>query len=795
MKHGNAAAARDNSELLAPAGSLEAFFAALESGADAVYCGLKEFSARAKAKNFTLDEMESLTAYAHKEKRKLYVTINTLIKEKELTRLVEILATLARCRVDGLIIQDLGLWRLARKYFPDLPLHASTQMAIHNAAGVKMLEQMGFCRAVLARELSVSEIAAIRAQTEMELEHFIHGALCYSISGQCFFSSYLAGKSGNRGRCLQPCRRRYHHKGKSGFFFSPNDLWAVEMMPSLAEAGVMSFKIEGRMKSAEYVATVVAAYRTVLDAPFKEKKLAVREAKEILAKSYGRRPTTGFLTGNIPPDIIEASRKGGIGHFLGRIEKTTTRDVLFKTSEVIHVGDRLRIQPETDLAGKAFTVKELFSGTKKTKRASKASFVRVPTPFKGSFKPGDMIYKVAAGKTFTLSEQSCRRRLAAISPFVSGVAVTLSCLDNLLLLQAEVEGQRIEQQYEVDMIKAKHSPLSRETLLHVFEKTGHATLKLKGFTVTNLLPVVIRPSRLKEIRRDFYGRLSILAKKCREEMLEEQIKNAQNMLLPQSVTLPVSSATVIVKVKSCKDIPYVEPEKTDGLLFPLSLKNVENIKVSKCDHLQEKIIWDIPAVIYEKEWPSFQSVIRKLLSQGFHAYRLNNLSHFHFFSEHKGSRISCGPLVYVLNSSAALAVKELGAERFTFSVEDDGKNMADILRAAAPIDTATTIFSPLSLFTSRIPIRTVKPSTALHSDRGETLRLDHSKGLTTVYSDKNFSLTGRLHELLEMGCKNFIVDLTRYETTSMKGKEILAAVEKDKELPNTLSFNFDRGLR
>ncbi|MEJ2699147.1 MAG: U32 family peptidase, partial [Desulfuromonadales bacterium] len=186
-------------ELLSPAGSLEAFFAAMESGADAVYCGLKDFSARAKAKNFTLDELAAMTGFVHGKGRRVYVTLNTLVKERELPVLAETLSHLELLGVDGVILQDLAVWRLAREHFPALELHASTQMTVHNAAGVRMLERMGFKRAVLARELSLEEIRTIRSRTSMELEHFIHGALCFSFSGQCYFSSWLGGKSGNRG--------------------------------------------------------------------------------------------------------------------------------------------------------------------------------------------------------------------------------------------------------------------------------------------------------------------------------------------------------------------------------------------------------------------------------------------------------------------------------------------------------------------------------------------------------------------------------------------------------------------
>lgn len=352
-------------ELLAPAGSLESFFAALESGADAVFCGLKTFSARAKAKNFTLSELERLACYSHSKKKKIYVALNTLIKEVELSELVDVLVALSHFRVDGLIIQDLGLYRLAHTHFPAIPLHASTQLTIHNIAGVQMLERMGFTRAVLARELSIAEIAHIRSQTTLELEHFIHGALCYSISGHCFFSSYLDGRSGNRGRCIQPCRRRYHHQGHPGFYFSTSDFSAIDCIPQLAEAGVMSLKIEGRMKSAEYVATVVSAYRKVLDSSHGSAKESVVEAKRMLADAMGRKSTAGFLSGTGGADIVLPERKGGIGRILGKVERLQGGAAFFRTDGVVHVGDRLRIQPGNDRAGQGFTVRTLYLGKKR----------------------------------------------------------------------------------------------------------------------------------------------------------------------------------------------------------------------------------------------------------------------------------------------------------------------------------------------------------------------------------------------------------------------------------------------
>ena len=319
-------------ELLAPAGSLEAFFAAMEAGADAVYCGLQSFSARAKAKNFSFQDIAAMSRYVHQRDRKLFVTLNTLIKEQELPELIDTLAAVEEAGVDAVILQDLGVWRVARHHFPDLELHASTQMTVHNAAGVKQLEKMGFSRGVLARELTLPEIQHIRSQTRLELEHFIHGALCFCFSGQCYFSSYLGGKSGNRGRCAQPCRRRYTQRGKDGYYFSPNDLSAIELLPALQDAGVCSFKIEGRMKSAEYVSNVVQAYRMVMDASGKQRQPAIDEARQLLKQSFGRTPTKGFLAGRQPADMATPALRGSTGRFLGEVTRATEDKLFFKKS-------------------------------------------------------------------------------------------------------------------------------------------------------------------------------------------------------------------------------------------------------------------------------------------------------------------------------------------------------------------------------------------------------------------------------------------------------------------------------
>ncbi|MBR5097335.1 MAG: U32 family peptidase [Treponema sp.] len=318
-------------ELLAPAGNVESLDAAIGEGADAVYLGLKTFNARLRSSNFSFREFEGAVSSLHKKGKKIYVTVNTVCEERETERLYRFLAYLNRVGPDGLIVQDYGVIRMCQEFFPNLVLHASTQMNVESASAVNLLGKEGFKRVVLARELGLEEIKDIKAKTNVELEVFVHGALCVSESGLCLFSSFLGGKSANRGMCAQACRRLYTTEGGGGnfqgYYFSPCDLQLIDKIPDLVQAGVESFKIEGRMKSAEYVGSVVAAYRYVLDHWQENKKEAVAAAKRMLATDFARSKTSYWYNFKSVQDGVEGAgeqilnpkQAGGTGIYLGKI--------------------------------------------------------------------------------------------------------------------------------------------------------------------------------------------------------------------------------------------------------------------------------------------------------------------------------------------------------------------------------------------------------------------------------------------------------------------------------------------
>ena len=291
-------------EILAPAGGYDALVAAVRCGANAVYLGGKALNARRNASNFSDEELREAVAYCHARNVKVYLTLNTLVADSELETAYDAIECACNSHADALILQDIGLVSLVRQVCPDMPMHASTQMSVQSIEGIRELEKMGFARVVLPRELSESEIAAIAAKTDMELEYFVHGALCMCVSGQCLMSSVLGGRSGNRGLCAQPCRLPFGVNGKGGNALSLKDLSLVDELRRLEEAGVCSFKIEGRMKRPEYVAAAVTACKNSLN------NINDYNINEALRAVFSRSGfTKGYFEGKLGKDMFGVRRK------------------------------------------------------------------------------------------------------------------------------------------------------------------------------------------------------------------------------------------------------------------------------------------------------------------------------------------------------------------------------------------------------------------------------------------------------------------------------------------------------
>ena len=392
-------------ELLAPAGSREALTAAVESGADAVYLAGNMFGARAYADNFDEEGLREAIAFAHSRDVRVHVTVNTIVRDEEMEALSRYLHFLYEAGADAALVQDLGVYRLARQAAPGLPLHASTQMTVHNLEGVLLLQEMGFERVVLSRELSLEDIRYITAHCQAEIETFVHGALCVCYSGQCLMSSMIGGRSGNRGRCAQPCRLPYTLVDETGadvlgkdagqFLLSPKDLKTIELLPELLESGIASLKIEGRMKRPEYVAVVVDAYRRAIDAVEAGRGLpSAAEDEKALAQIFNRDFTTAYLKERPGRTMMSDSRPNNRGLLVGRVlenDRTAGR-VKLKLSGDLAEGDQLDFWVKVG-GRKTATVTDICDKKGRSCPAAKAG-EEVTLPLDAPVKPHDRVFKV-----------------------------------------------------------------------------------------------------------------------------------------------------------------------------------------------------------------------------------------------------------------------------------------------------------------------------------------------------------------------------------------------------------------
>ena len=396
--------------MLAPAGGPDAAVAAIECGADAVYAGLRKFSARAEAENFDARELEELCAWAHAKGRRVYVTVNTLVRGDELREAAETLETCAACGADAVIVQDAGVARMAKRAFPELRLHASTQMAVHGVDGARAVAAAGFSRVTLARELTLEEVRAVAAGGGCEVEVFAHGALCYSYSGLCLYSALLRGRSGNRGACAYPCRDVFEGEGGEGcgLCFSMKDLAADGLVGELAGAGVASLKIEGRKKSPLYVAAAVRLYRGVLDGTLRGKE--IREAERDLKTVFSRPWTALHLKGRRGEAVIDPGATGHRGVAVGRVEAAGRRFIQFRPERALEVHDGLQVELEGETRPYGFAVERItLSDGREAYRAEAGTLLEVPLPAQApAIREGTRLYLA--------SSQELKRRFRFARP-------------------------------------------------------------------------------------------------------------------------------------------------------------------------------------------------------------------------------------------------------------------------------------------------------------------------------------------------------------------------------------------
>ncbi|MBB6482025.1 peptidase U32 family protein [Spirochaeta isovalerica] len=494
-------------EILAPGGGFNSALHAYEAGADAVYAGMSAFSARKGAVNFTNDQLRRLKSYAVEHNKKIYIAINTVLKQQELEQIIILLHSLSDIQIDGIILQDPGLAYILEKYFPAMERHASTQMAVHNSQGVSALKDAGFKRIILSRELSLSEIEKIRRDHEdVELEVFIHGAMCYSFSGICLASGRLLGRSGNRGECGQICRTWFDGEKGHSFSFSANDMKGGEAVIELTQMGIDSLKIEGRLKSPEYVSHTVRYYRDLLD---RNDRSAIRKEEDLSAIAFSREQTAAFFNNRKGENMVGNLYPGHRGISAGH--------VLSSGKGIFHLKSRI---PLSDRDGLLLFLKnepQQFALKSPGKKHSFKSGESVPVLFNRSVSPGTEIYLVSR-HDMTLKEY----REESYKPWKTPVPLKVEMSDSKLVIKAALSGQEFTYEEEVEIQESTGGKDFREILTESFSKSGESDFRLSSLELTNLSDLGDREiflplSRLKKIRQNFFKNLDMRASQIYRE--------------------------------------------------------------------------------------------------------------------------------------------------------------------------------------------------------------------------------------------------------------------------------------
>ncbi len=554
------------SELLAPAGDFQSAIVAFENGADAIYVGLQQFSARKSAINISIQELQRLKTKATLVNKKIYITLNTIIKESEFEELYKTLAFISALQIDAVIIQDLGALNFIKKYFPKIVVHASTQMAIHNSAGLAMACDLGISRVVLSRELSLQNIKDLREKNrQIELEVFIHGALCYSFSGMCLASGLILGRSGNRGRCAQLCRNYFEQDNNYKFFFSCNDLHLGKQILKLRDIGITSFKIEGRMKPKEYIQTTLALYRAILD----KKTLSDEEYNKLVQAetlTFSRKKTEAYFHNNHGNNLINNLNSGHQGIPLGTVTKVEGKTITIKLVNDLHLNDLILFLKNgiNKIRFVAFTLKNV-SGKKVPFVPAGATAITAMENYDTPTVGSELL--LIDHPTNDLKEIDYKK----ITPTTVPINCEIIAHENTLIFEIN-HSPKLRYSFDVTFESAKGNSNFSEVLQKFLDESGESFYKLniKRFTnQTTHLAIFARPSELKKIKNELYFKLS-----------EELFVRGQKKIVMPALSLPPIAEEMQEFLSQRKNL-----NPGNGKLPFATIQDLKNKKLKKKDNI------------------------------------------------------------------------------------------------------------------------------------------------------------------------------------------------------------------
>lgn len=649
-------------ELLSPVGDFECLKAAVQSGADSVYFGSSLFNARAFASNFDKIGLKDAIRYAKLRNVKVNFTLNTLLKDNEFDEAISIAEYVYSLGADSIIVQDLGLAKYIINNLPDIDVHASTQMTIHNLQGVLALEKLGFKRVVLSREVGLSEIEYICANSNIEIEAFVHGALCISYSGQCLLSSTIGGRSGNRGRCAQPCRLPYSLVDDklnildNGYLLSPRDLCSIKYIPDLIKAGVKCFKIEGRMKSPEYVSVVTNIYRKYIDLALSNNPYII-DNNDInkLMQVFNR---GGFSSGNFDDDenlnYVYPSKPNNMGLYVGNVSSYNSKKglVTLKNNEVLEIGDKVSFEKEEH----KYTISELMKDGQNISSSAINNIITIGR-MKGNISLGDKIYKLTS-KQFSkfikdlYNKENIKIPLTANITIKKGVPV---CLEVNSLDNRNYFSMSVSKCSDILPVASLNSPLSKSRVLEQLSKTTNTVFEFRHINI-NLddncyLPKI---SVINQLRRDCLAEL--------EDLVFQRIERK----IPIRVSPPVVNKSpsnfhgislLLNDINPNFDYSYLN--NVERLYIPLKFfaqKNLKHIIDILSKHSNLYIY--MPTIIKD----NYRNIIYNSLDKYIEAYNINgivvsNISSIHSLSKYLGKLDLIGN--YTLNIFNSNSIKEL----------------------------------------------------------------------------------------------------------------------------------------
>ena len=681
---------KDRVEILAPAGSMECLKAAITAGADAVYTGGALFGARAYAHNLTEEELLEAIDYVHLHGRRLYLTVNTLIKDREMEKqMYDYLLPYYRQGLDAVIVQDIGLFRFIRKHFPDLPIHASTQMTLTGVDGAKFLEKEGAQRIVTSRELSMAEVKKIADETELEIESFVHGALCYCYSGQCLFSSFIGGRSGNRGQCAQPCRLLYRtpEAKRPQYLLSLKDICTLELIPEMIESGIYSFKIEGRMKKPEYAAAVAFQYRKYADlylkyyeecpaeedpAAYAMKKYRVREEdRQMLLDLYNR---GGFHTGYYHTqngrEMISLNRPNHAGVPAVKVLAKKGRNVTAKALTDLYPQDIIEL-PMRKGREKAdnYTCKDA---------VRKGMNVQIPvfadTPFKR-----DEIWMRTRNSTLidTLREEfvngKIKERICGTFRLYpqEKATLTVKCRD----AEITVAGEKAQE--------ALSQPMSRERIEKQLRKTGNTEFEFSFLKVEIGEKVFLPMQSLNELRREALETL--------EKVICEKYRRSGEVKDPEEDTIELSMEEEVLSgwtasVRTAEQMEVILEEEAIGriyvdcTMFPRIWEKDSYVEwITKVHAAGKEIYLVMPYIFRERTRKQYEAAYNRIFEAGWDGILIANYESFAFLKEHGYTgRIMTDYNLYEFNQESRKFWKEKGVFEFTAPVELTERELQDL---------------------------------------------------------------------------------------------------------------------